>query len=185
MAWKIVNYFKHIKAPKHIIPANSPHKWPVTREMFPFDDVIMVKESPANLIFNFTMLTSVSELFIQWYNGMKIFAVLFCIIICIQTPTAIFPVDINDNILWIENGLFTLLHLFQCDLVSPYGVRDILSTLFQSWLMVDGTLGNKLQWTMRSITQIYLSIHRLVTETIYQKISRDIANSVITKILAS
>ena len=22
-------------------PVNSPHKWPVTREMFPFDDVIM------------------------------------------------------------------------------------------------------------------------------------------------
>ena len=23
-------------------PVNSPHKWPVTRKMFPFDDVIMV-----------------------------------------------------------------------------------------------------------------------------------------------
>ena len=27
-------------------PVNSPHKWPVTRKMFPFDDVIM---SPATL----------------------------------------------------------------------------------------------------------------------------------------
>ena len=26
----------------HRWPVNSPHKWPVTREMFPFDDVIMV-----------------------------------------------------------------------------------------------------------------------------------------------
>ena len=25
----------------HRRPVNSPHKWPVTREMFPFDDVIM------------------------------------------------------------------------------------------------------------------------------------------------
>ena len=25
----------------HREPVNSPHKWPVTREMFPFDDVIM------------------------------------------------------------------------------------------------------------------------------------------------
>ena len=25
----------------HRGPVNSPHKWPVTREMFPFDDVIM------------------------------------------------------------------------------------------------------------------------------------------------
>ena len=26
----------------HREPVNSPHKWPVTRKMFPFDDVIMV-----------------------------------------------------------------------------------------------------------------------------------------------
>ena len=25
----------------HRVPLNSPHKWPVTRKMFPFDDVIM------------------------------------------------------------------------------------------------------------------------------------------------
>ena len=28
----------------HRGPVNSPHKWPVTRKMFRFDDVIMVKE---------------------------------------------------------------------------------------------------------------------------------------------
>ena len=27
----------------HRRPLNSPHKWPVTRKMFPFDDVIMIK----------------------------------------------------------------------------------------------------------------------------------------------
>ena len=26
----------------HRVPVNSPHKWPVTRKMFPFDDVIMI-----------------------------------------------------------------------------------------------------------------------------------------------
>ena len=26
----------------HQEPVNSPHKWPVTRKMFPFDDVIML-----------------------------------------------------------------------------------------------------------------------------------------------
>ena len=25
------------------VPVNSPHKWPVTRKMFPFDDVIMIQ----------------------------------------------------------------------------------------------------------------------------------------------
>ena len=29
----------------HRKPANSPHKWPVTRKMFPFDDVIMRRRS--------------------------------------------------------------------------------------------------------------------------------------------
>ena len=29
-------------------PANSPHKWPVTRKMFPFDDVIMIAWKPEN-----------------------------------------------------------------------------------------------------------------------------------------
>ena len=28
-------------SPVHRVPVNSPHKWPVTRKMFPFDDVIM------------------------------------------------------------------------------------------------------------------------------------------------
>ena len=27
----------------HRWPVNSPRKWPVTREMFPFDDVIMIQ----------------------------------------------------------------------------------------------------------------------------------------------
>ena len=43
----------YIKAPRywpfvrgiHRAPVNSPHKWPVTRKMFPFDDVIMWKSN--------------------------------------------------------------------------------------------------------------------------------------------
>ena len=31
----------------HRVPVNSPHKWPVTRNMFPFDDVIMWWETIA------------------------------------------------------------------------------------------------------------------------------------------
>ena len=30
----------------HRGPVNSPHKWPVTRKMFPFDDVIMIATQP-------------------------------------------------------------------------------------------------------------------------------------------
>ena len=33
----------------HQWPVNSPNKWPVTRKMFPFDDVIMICEDRASL----------------------------------------------------------------------------------------------------------------------------------------
>ena len=32
----------------HRSPVNSPHKWPVTQKMFPFDDVIMYKSNSAS-----------------------------------------------------------------------------------------------------------------------------------------
>ena len=45
---------ENIKAPRHWPlwgihwrPVNSPHKWPVTRKMFPFDDVIMLSSGQS------------------------------------------------------------------------------------------------------------------------------------------
>ena len=32
----------------HRGPVNSPHKWPITRKMFPFDDVIMIIPPPSS-----------------------------------------------------------------------------------------------------------------------------------------
>ena len=34
----------------HRGPVNSPHKWPVTRKMFPFDDVIMYNEASGTYV---------------------------------------------------------------------------------------------------------------------------------------
>ena len=34
----------------HRGPVNSPHKWPVTRKMFPFDDVIMTCECQPEMV---------------------------------------------------------------------------------------------------------------------------------------
>ena len=34
----------------HRGPVNSPHKWPVTRKMFPFDDVIMISDTTGSTI---------------------------------------------------------------------------------------------------------------------------------------
>ena len=39
----------------HRRPVNSPHKWPVTRKMFPFDDVIMSCLSPQSCTLNFSV----------------------------------------------------------------------------------------------------------------------------------
>ena len=36
----------------HRRPVNSPHKWPVTRKMFPFDDVIMINDGWVVLKYN-------------------------------------------------------------------------------------------------------------------------------------
>ena len=44
----------------HRGPVNSPHKWPVTRKMFPFDDVIMQGVVMLNLVarINFAVSTN-------------------------------------------------------------------------------------------------------------------------------
>ena len=34
----------------HRAPVNSPHKWPVTRKMFPFDDVIMLLNEKFSIL---------------------------------------------------------------------------------------------------------------------------------------
>ena len=48
----------------HRGPVNSPHKWPVTRKMFPFDDVIMSsgpEEEYSNYVFLLQLLTTSAE----------------------------------------------------------------------------------------------------------------------------
>ena len=49
----------------HRRPVNSPHKWPVTRKIFPFDDVIM-NYPMCRTICDF-VITSCSEFCIVWY----------------------------------------------------------------------------------------------------------------------
>ena len=50
----------------HRGPVNSPHKWPVTRKMFPFDDVIMIYRSTFSLRLEEIILQFAwSELFSQ------------------------------------------------------------------------------------------------------------------------
>ena len=46
----------------HLGPVNSPHKWPVTRRMFPFDDVIMLI---AGLWGDYAKLPILSSIFLH------------------------------------------------------------------------------------------------------------------------
>ena len=45
----------------HRGPVNSPHKWPVTRKMFPFDDVIMRWLSAIRLFCTEPLISAVSD----------------------------------------------------------------------------------------------------------------------------
>ena len=43
-----------------LVPVNSPHKWPITRKMFPFDDVFMIRWYVINIVPNLRMPYQVS-----------------------------------------------------------------------------------------------------------------------------
>ena len=47
-------------------PVNSPHKWPVTRKMFPFDDVIMLISQHEQVIIS--IINCAMELLVHFQN---------------------------------------------------------------------------------------------------------------------
>ena len=60
----------------HLGPVNSPHKWPVTQKMFPFDDLIMDSSQFLSLslllelltILNFHNITLFKSHFVTWFQ---------------------------------------------------------------------------------------------------------------------
>ena len=55
----------------HRGPVNSPHKWPVTRKMFPFDDVIMEKGDVLQHNVCGNIYTNIHRLLISLDQGIK------------------------------------------------------------------------------------------------------------------
>ena len=47
----------------HRGPVNSPHKWPITRKMFPFDDVMIKSLGPDTSLHQWTWASSVHVIF--------------------------------------------------------------------------------------------------------------------------
>ena len=79
----------------HRWPVNFPHKWPVTRKIFPFDDVIMASQSMAHWIMGPSncmgkvICKSLDIVFIHanihhWYDRETIN--LACILLCTEAP---------------------------------------------------------------------------------------------------
>ena len=54
----------------HQEPVNSPHKWPVTRKLFPFDDIIMILFLPV-IIYNNNFL-AIYYMNMIWWKANKI-----------------------------------------------------------------------------------------------------------------
>ena len=55
----------------HRRPVNSPHKWPVTRKIFPFDDVIMIWSEPTMIAIELCIKFSLAGKWIEvWLTVM-------------------------------------------------------------------------------------------------------------------
>ena len=77
----------------HRSPVNSPHNWPVTRKMFPFDNVIMyIRLMFAHSIRSFWVITSYVY-YPLFYNTMLVLATQG-FVLCLKKGNACFPTRI-------------------------------------------------------------------------------------------
>ena len=81
----------------HRGPVNSPHKWPVTRKMFPFDDVIMLYQSDTG---RFIQPTSECQ-----YGNFMAYVLRFC--------RCRYLSAIEQNRWWIVGNALRLLELMR------------------------------------------------------------------------
>ena len=59
----------------HRGPVNFPHKWPVTRKMFPFDDVIMGCNWSYHTHGGYFFAKSLTQGQLLWFNGLSVIIV--------------------------------------------------------------------------------------------------------------
>ena len=84
----------------HRWPVNSPHKWPVTRKVFPFDDVIMI----THPIYHFDM-----NHFLTLYNNRAyldlIVCVWMCVCVCVRAWMCMCPRHVKQSVIEVINIL--------------------------------------------------------------------------------
>ena len=139
----------------HRGPVNSPHKWPVTRKMFPFDDVIMYIPDPNSLQMHrrhsqcwTQKYTYFFKYFIHWRFRLRF---------CCRSGDII---QDGERDLARYRGISNVV-LSHRGLVLPCGVEGNWSSLVQVmagaclapslylkqyWLIVNWTIRNKLRW---------------------------------------
>ena len=112
----------------HRWPANSPHKWPVTRKMFPFDDVIMVSKTLGEVQLWSNQIRYAHN---GPFNEPAYFGILGLIF---QIRAIKFGTNISLNmILNISSGYYHYCNLF-CDVLSvfqPCAVRNFFQIIFK------------------------------------------------------
>ena len=114
----------------HRRPVNSPHKWPVTRKMFPFDDIIMNWWYCHALYKIWKWLDNCNECYGQtgcreiWvYDEFQTFITFFCfLVLCFVVFVSWIPVDsrdtpghIHQTLQWRHN---------ECDGISNHQLHD-------------------------------------------------------------
>ena len=119
----------------HRRPVNSPHKWPVTRKMFPFDDVIMY--------FVITGITTTTTFTVS--SDYKVFILItFRLPVCFKETSKISPFNtlgpwLNDIQKYaFASVIHEYMHIFY--MATPHNNTSELSgergvVIFGGWLM--------------------------------------------------
>ena len=91
---------------------NSPHKGPVTRKMFPFDDVIMVWTKPTKRHFYLSLVTTSERRRFVFYHGCSA-----CLSVCMPVCLSVY-LPLRENT-WTEfNLIFCIVGLGTMDVME-------------------------------------------------------------------
>ena len=105
----------------HRGPVNSPHKWPVTRKMFPFDDVIMMAKPIYVIIMGICVM---SRMYVSLMNNGKLFF----------NGILHYNLNINIHLFWFHKWIFVS-QIMACIVPRDYSLYTWL--LNMQWISHD------------------------------------------------
>ena len=102
----------------HRRPMNSPHKWPVTRKMFPFDDVIMTFLPQIGSYFPFWSISSTNMWYLMKNNNPLTDKILQC---GLTGRTALIAKILHSCYYIIHQVYFNSNITYPCTIIIEYG----------------------------------------------------------------